>query len=379
MSIKKHIALLALPVLLLPTGLTGCSPDSVEPPSPDATRSIVFGAAQVSGGTGAQVESRSTLLNSLDEGTTAVVYGYCVPLSVSLVPDPTSAGLPWTNKANYSVPDIFPGSSTTAVIGDGTDLTVNNGRLTYAGALKPWFDDDDATYSFISYYPKGYFTYTRNYSGNSTTGSPKFTFTMPGDAANDHTAIPDAMVAARFDHRKADGQVHLTYRHILTALRFQINNYSEEELTLHSLSFSGEFYSKAEFTFETGAIVQNTPADKFNGNWTLVSSDMKVSSNSGRPLGDGTEGTSVMLLSDQSVTPSAGNPADCLGTNKKIRVEYSIGTQRYVQELDIKLMFKPAGGTSYALNLNFVGNEFVVFFIPEDLWENGSDNNIEIN
>lgn len=45
----------------------------------------------------------------------------------------------------------------------------------------------------------------------------------------------------------------------------------------------------------------------------------------------------------------------------------------------MKLLFKPAGGTSYALNLNFVGNEFVIFFQPTDLWENGSDNGIVIN
>ena len=106
---------------------------------------------------------------------------------------------------------------------------------------------------------------------------------------------------------------------------------------------------------------------------------MTVASNSGRPLGDGTRGTSVMLLPDPAITPSAGDDTDCLGSNKKLHVAYSIGATPYTQDLDVKLLFKPAGGTSYALNLNFVGNEFVIFFQPTDLWENGSDNGIVIN
>lgn len=390
---KRYISpliFLALPGLAL---LTGCSADGNEPPmpEPDPTQSIVFGHAAASGGIDSQKQastpSRSTLLYALPEGAQARVYGYCVPLSVSLNADPASATLPWVQKANYSVPDVFPGSDTSEGNIAGTTLTVNNGRLKYDGTPKPWLtgsnlDADAANYTFISHYPaSGAFTYSRHaVAANSRTGAPRFTFTMPAAAATDHTAIPDAMVAAKFDHQKSDGQVHFTYRHILTALRFQINNYSAEELTLTSISLEGDFFNSAAFTFNTGEIVQTTAATTFHGNWDLSpTGGMKVASNSGRPLGDDTRGTSVMLLPDPAITPSAGDDTDCLGSNKKLHVAYSIGTAQYTQDLDVKLLFKPAGGTSYALNLNFVGNEFVIFFQPTDLWENGSDNGIVIN
>ncbi len=390
---KRYISpliFLALPGLAL---FTGCSADGNEPPmpEPDPTQSIVFGQAAASGGIDSQKQastpSRSTLLNALPEGAQARVYGYCVPLSVSLNADPASATLPWVQKANYSVPDVFPGSDTSEGNIAGTTLTVNNGRLKYDGTPKPWLtggnlDADAANYTFISHYPAtGAFTYSRHaVAANSRTGAPRFTFTMPAAAATDHTAIPDAMVAAKFDHQKSDGQVHFTYRHILTALRFQINNYSAEELTLTSIRLEGDFFNSAAFTFNTGEIVQTTAATTFHGNWDLSpTGGMTVASNSGRPLGDDTRGTSVMLLPDPAITPSAGNNTDCLGSNKKLHVRYSIGAAQYTQDLDVKLLFKPAGGTSYALNLNFVGNEFVIFFQPTDLWENGSDNGIVIN
>lgn len=390
---KRYISpliFLALPGLAL---LTGCSADGNEPPmpEPDPTQSIVFGQAAASGGIDSQKQastpSRSTLLNALPEGAQAVVYGYCVPLSVRLNDDPASATLPWEQKANYSVPDVFPGSNTSEGNIAGTTLTVNNERLKYDGTPKPWLtgsnlNADAANYTFISHYPAtGAFTYSRHaVAANSRTGAPRFTFTMPAAAATDHTAIPDAMVAAKFDHQKSDGQVHFTYRHILTALRFQINNYSAEELTLTSISLEGDFFNSAAFTFNTGEIVQTTAATTFHGNWDLSpTGGMKVASNSGRPLGDDTRGTSVMLLPDPAITPSAGDDTDCLGSNKKLHVAYSIGTTPYTQDLDVKLLFKPSGGTSYALNLNFVGNEFVIFFQPTDLWENGSDNGIVIN
>lgn len=390
---KRYISpliFLALPGLAL---FTGCSADGNEPPmpEPDPTQSIVFGQAAATGGIDAQKQastpSRSTLLNALPEGAQTRVYGYCVPLSVSLNADPASATLPWVQKANYSVPDVFPGSQTSEGNIVGTTLTVNNGRLKYDGTPKPWLtgsnlDADAANYTFISHYPAtGAFTYSRHaVAANSTTGAPRFTFTMPAAAYTDHTAIPDAMVAAKFNHQKSDGQVHFTYRHILTALRFQINNYSAEELTLTSIRLEGDFFNTAAFTFNTGEIVQTTAATTFHGNWDLSpTGGMTVASNSGRPLGDGTHGTSVMLLPDPARTPSAANDTDCLGSNKKLYVTYSIGTTQYTQELDVKLLFKPAGGTSYALNLNFVGNEFVIFFQPTDLWENGSDNGIVIN
>lgn len=40
----------------------------------------------------------------------------------------------------------------------------------------------------------------------------------------------------------------------------------------------------------------------------------------------------------------------------------------------------PSAGVRYTVNLNFVGNEFILVFMPEgDSWEGDKDNDIIIN
>jgi len=393
---KQYIARLIPPatacLLLLMAGCTGA--DSHDPaPEPDPTQVITFGTAAVSNRsiTGkSNAQTRSELLTTLSAGKQMKVYGYCVPQQVSNYnnPSPEQAVLPWVQKANYSTPDIF----------NSTILTVgNDNRPTYDGLLMPWktassypdnpgINTDNFLYTFVSHYPaSGAFTYELNdAAGNGKTGAPRFIFDMPAEAASDHDAIPDAMVAATFDHLKADGQVRLTYHHILTALRFRINNYTDKELHIHSLTLRGTFFKRATFDFNEGAITQTTASidvASFTGNWQLLNSGMSVAGGSSLPLGDGEHGVSVMFLPDPTITPDAGQQTDCIGRDKFIDVAYSLGADGTQQERSIPmtLLFKPAGGTSYALNLNFVGDEFIIYFQSTDLWEHGSDNKIEID
>lgn len=368
---------------------SSCTADNDHEPASDTSRTIIFGQAMVAqGGTDRQSSSRSMLLSALSEGAQMKVYGYCVPRKISNINEysPEQSVLPWVNKADFSVPDVF----------EDKLLTVKRGRPVYDN-LVSWYTDDltnpnmtgvnttNCRYTFMSYYPAtGAFSYElNNAADNNTTGAPRFIFRMSDAAATNHDAIPDAMVAAKFDHLRDNGQVNFTYQHILTALRFQINNYASEVLHIHSLNLSGTFFKEAKFDFDEGTVKQTTTAisaASFNGSWSLLSATMDVAAGSGRPLGDGTRGTSVMLLPNTDIAPDAGQEVDCLGRNKKIKVTYSLGDgERKTTETELKLLFKPVAGTSYALNLNFVGDEFVIYFNPTDLWEHGSDNDIEID
>jgi len=362
---------------------SGCTDNDTGPVS-DASQIITFGPAAVES---PDVHSRSTLVSSFADGEQMIVYGYCVPMKINNIGEysPEQSVLRWVNKADYSTPDVF----------NGVTLTVSGGRPGYDNPM-PWYtsgttnpdmsavNTDNCRYSFMSYYPAaGAFTYERNNAaGNTTTGAPRFIFTMPDAAATDHTRIPDAMVAARFDHLRNDGRVNFTYSHILTALRFQINNYSSETadvLHIHSLTLKGQFFKKATFDFDEGTVNQTTGTEMFGGEWQLLASAMDVGAGMGSPLGEGTTGTSVLLLPDPSITPDAAQDLDCIGSGKKIIVTYSLGTgAQKTTEIDLRIPFKPLAGVSYAINLNFVGDEFVIYFNPTDLWEHGSDNDIDI-
>jgi len=381
LQIARIYPIVAAAMALLWSGCTGSDTEPVA----DASGSITFGPAVVES---PAAGGRSMLLSTLADGEQMKVYGYCVPRRINNTgePSPAQSVLRWVNKANYSVPDVF----------NGVPLIVEGGRPTYSGSPVPWYtsgdtdpdmsavNTDNCRYSFMSYYPAdGSFTYElNNAEGNNTTGAPRFIFRMPEAAKSDHMATPDAMVAAKFDHLRTDGRVDLTYSHILTALRFQINNYSSDKmLHIHSLRLTGTFFKEAKFDFNEGTVKQTTTdlaAASYAGAWDLLTAQMDVEKNSGRPLGDGTNGTSILLLPNPAITP--GPEIDCLGSNKKITISYSLGDgEERTTETDLKVLFKPVAGVSYALNLNFVGDEFVIYFNPADIWEQGSDNDIEID
>lgn len=329
--------------------------------------------------------SRSTLVSSFPIGTEFKVLGYCIPRTVgnTNTDDRSQAATPWNNKAAFSRPDVFY----------NTTVTIGSGSTSY-GTLKPWYttgsDGNDATqfrYSFMAYYPAtGSFTVTP--SNDATIGAPKFTFSIPSAAYNDHTRIPDAMIATRFDHRPSDGKIALTFRHILTGIRFRINNYSDDDLVLTNVTLSGNFYRSATFDFSTTTVKQTTPAlsagNSYAGNFRFIENEAVITGNGSQLLGQGDEGTTLLLLTNPDATPASVDQGTnyFLGSDKVLTITYRMGNSAPITTtIPFKLSFKTVPATRYTANLNFVGDEFVLIFLADnnENWENGSDNDLIIN
>lgn len=348
----------------------------------------------------------SVLHNSLPEGESFGVVGCCVPYSisggsVSTTPDYATASADWEHKKQLVHADVFYKQ----------EVTYKNGRCSYPN-LKKWYlpedvpgtslDFDRFRYSFFAYYPfEPYFTVTP--SSSAALGTPKFTFTMPfvsatgtsNNAALDHELIPDAMISAHYDLEKASGNVTLTFRHLLTGLRFRVNNYDEEhDLTIHSLTLSGQFYRSLTLDFDESAhiIQQATPlsSDCYRGTFTIVSDSDPLATRqcirgSSKLMGEseGSGGTTVLLLPDVNADPrNPTNPTYYLGNEKTLTITYSFdGGNTTTQTIpNIQLAYQPVQSTRYTANLNFAGGSFVLVFVADnnEHWEWDDENNLII-
>ena len=95
---------------------------------------------------------------------------------------------------------------------------------------------------------------------------------------------------------------------------------------------------------------------------------------------DNPDGTTLLLLPNPAANPTTDVLA--LGDNKTIIVNYTLnGEEREWRYENFKLSYVPGANVRHTANLNFVGNEFTLIFQADnDLnWEDGSDNDIDIN
>lgn len=380
MSVKNNIFLSLVAVVAL------CSCESHDDGvTPDGQTVIMFGRPAVtSGGFG---RSRSGMLNAFPSGAQFKVYGYCIPyMATGTQPDPNGAKSPWVDKALLAHADVFYGKTVT-VNGDVTD---------YFG-LKAWYSEADYPgssrflYSFMAHYPaEGYFDVTP--ASDTGKGAPSFRFTMPFSGGDNNTLlktenVPDAMVASRFDHRRAGGKVNFVFSHIMTALRFRINNHNSEPLVITGARMSGRFYRTATFDFSTdemktsvGKLGDND--DCYRGYFNLLEGTQTVTGNGSDMLGTG-DGTTVLLIPNTNVDPSStGGNQYAIGDDKVITVNYRLGDgePKEFSVSGFKFSHRPDGGKRYTVSLNFVGEKFVLVFTADNdhNWENGSDNDLTI-
>lgn len=371
--------------------------------APDPVRHVTFASpavlmqgAEMLG----QPDTRSYLLNSFPDGQAYRVYGYCVPDAVSGGTDDYAGALsPWNTKSTRVKADVFY----------GTDVTCT-GAMTSYGNLKEWYSAgidgipsgaqaSQFRYSFIAHYPVDCFS--MNKADASAAGVPVLTFTMPWsggdmDTERDHREVPDAMLAARFDHIRANGAVPLNFYHIMTGIRFRVNNYSDKDLIIESARLSGRFYSEATFDFAKTQVVQTAvPLEQksFSGYFSLIADGTSQTCPAGAAspylgLSDTEpEGTTVLLLPNLDADPSTAdrpeNPIYSLGSGKTITIRYRYAGDTETKTAlipDFHLSYRPAQSTRYTANLNFVGDRFVLIFQADtDSWGDGSDNDIIIN
>ena len=374
---------------------TGCGSTDDPAPSMDPAEYITFGRPGLvmkgSAGIGESPLSRSALADRFGAGAVESfkVWGYCVPRDVTNNKDDYDAAEnSWTLKSRYSRPDVFEGQS----------VSTSDGTASYSPA-KEWSQKADAVaeswdykYTFIACANAG-----DRFSMSTGMGVPTLTFAMPFSGGTtgterDHNAITDALVAATFDHTRRSGKVDLSFYHILTGIRFRFHNHTDGLLTINSVTFSGRFYSEGRFSFEdTKAKPGVSPLSEksFSGTFSLLDSPQTVGKQSSELMGKSTanpDGTTLLLLPNPDATPEtagSGDPVYSLGADKNITIKYTFegGEERTWTIENFKLSYVPGANVRHTANFNFVGDEFVLVFQADNElnWEDGSDNDIQIN
>lgn len=379
--------------------LCGCGknvPDHIYSPG----ERILFAAPQMS------VETRSTLKEALASGDAFGVIGYCMPYQVGTTnPDPSGAVSTWSAKRNLCPPNVFFGQKVT-VTDNGCIYDfeghegVNNPKYWYRWNAGQGYgldgnqndivteDADEYRYSFFAYYPyDSYDSFTIDSPSNaSAAGAPVLSFEMPQtgsskEAALDHRSTPDAMLSVIYNARSGSN-LQFSMSHVLTALGFEVNNFSDQDLTVHSIKLHGKFYKKIEIDF-TGETVEYTfPADRYSGTYTVYDggdegmllaapSEDEAGTSSESPIG----GEHILLIS--------GEDGAYFGEDVCLFIDYTFGGERKTRD-DITRpgSFTPVPGVKYTAQLNFVGNAFVLQFVVDngDVWEDGElDDNDDSN
>lgn len=402
---KKRLYISVLSTLLL---LPACQQETFHSPDipTDHADYIQFGTPTVTLNT----ETRSTTKDALTEGDAFGVLGYCVPYQLGTNTLDYDAGESfWLTKYKLCAPLVFYNEAVT-VNADGTCSYTN---------LKKWYveghglggeeisevsaDAEEYRYTFFAYYP--YESSDQAFTIQAptdqiTAGAPKFTFTMPQTSNDlttqlDHADTPDAMFGVLYNRQKAGGNVSFEFSHMLTALGFEVNNFSEQVLKIHSITLSGQFFKQIELDFsQTGTLTAPTfPNSYYTGTYTIFDETQ----NGNQPLtlavpeegNDRTtsgllpkdangQGEHILLISGKApyFGPSA-NEANAV----KVNITYTFGhAARNTMSYTRPETFIPKPGTKYTAQLNFVGDTFVLQFIVDnnEIWEDGASDNDDI-
>lgn len=333
------------------------------------------------------------------------VWGFCVPNDVSGKQNGNAAEQEWNDKSTFftsdNCADVF--HDKTVATDDGfAYYNINNNNLPSQTnyEFKTWDNVSklpNARYAFIAgYVPdgKGSFSMTKGFqttendeNGKNKSYGPKLTFTI-GQNGNslttplEYTNQPDAMVAAKFDHRKADGRVSLSFFHFMTGIRFKFHNYtSDKTLKIKKVTYSGKFHKTATFDFTTDQPVM-TVKDSYSGTFTLFNGEQSIPASASDYMSDNGDPVTLLLLPNPDGTTDPDGKF-VLGSEKEITIVYSIGDgpeRTFTHGPNFILNYIPKPNTLHTAHFNFVGDEFVVMFqADENNWQNGSDNNVTIN
>lgn len=363
---KKNKPILALITLFL--ALSACNKENIPAPPSYSDQYIEFGAPSI------HVESKTKAgpVNQLPEGSSFGVLGYCLaqysPSNTEL--NSASGMQEWNYKKQLCPPEVFYNKQ----------ITYSSGTCTYDNP-KNWYENTGFYYSFFAYYPYGENSGFTLYTQEKDLGAPRVKFSIPfnsitEDTELDDNLVPDAMVAQEIDVTRNTGQVPLNFRHILTGLNFQVNNYNATEsgdpgqsVTIHSVKLKGTFYKSIEINFDSG---YTFPDETFKGTYTILNNEVTINGlESVSTIG----GKTLLLVSNLTQT---GANNGYLG-DVEVVIEYTFGNGvRTSKSFKRPENFLPAGGTIYTAQLNFIGNAFVLNFVVDNNqeWETGSNSDI---
>ncbi len=402
-KVTKYIAL-----WLTAAGLAACASTADEPsagPSPDEY--ICFGMPTIKvdatvGNFADSPTSRSSISTSIDKFQ---VWGFCVPNNISGSLNQSAATQNWDQKSTF-----FTSDGSADVFRNLTVKNSDNGFTSYDNTsfggekFTPWNSNANARYSFIAgYIPDGTFTGSfamekalqttevDKETGKNLSHGPRLTYTLPHAATIDTvgitTIVPsadlDALVAARFDHQKANGRVNLSFFHFMTGLRFKFHNHTaDKQLVITRVIYKGIFHREITFDFTTDEPTMSVKGEygrKFqlsNGNQTIVPGAADF-------MGGNDDPVIFLMLPNPDGTTNDSDGRYTLGREKEIRVEYTLGdnTPKHFVHKNFTLNYIPQPNTLHTAHFHFVGDEFVVMFQADDEknWENGSDNPVIIH
>lgn len=382
-----------LPILAFGALATACSDEpSVSPQTDDATY-INFGVPTATVETRAPealpegVTQGSELLNSLAPNTSFGVLGCCLAYQPGVQQlDYASGPSSWSVKRSNANLDVF---NEQKVDFDGTYCSYTYGsenapRKWYSAADGiPGSDADLCQYTFFSYYPYDKFeVLTRKYQlkGGTTVDipAPIFKYSMPFEGTDTakvwaQSDVKDVMLDAVYNVKKGS-KVQFDFTHMLTALSFTVNNYSDNmPLTVYKIELSGEFWKSITVDL-TKASVDYTFADSYKGRFVIYDNNTGMDIPANNP--DFTPAFAdqyMLLISGQSTG------LGYLG-NLKVSITYKFGEDgtKKTAWFTRPATFTPRPGTMYQAQLNFVGNAFVIQFVTadNDSWEDGSNSDI---
>lgn len=326
-------------------------------------------------GMSVDVEAKSALVgDALPDSSRFGVLGYCLS---QIAPDDTklnesSAVRNWDDKKELCRPHLFYDK----------EVTYNGGACTYEAPVK-WYDDVNSKYTFFAYYPYEQFTIKTT---ASALGTPTVTFSMPFAGTNINQElegdVPDAMVAMAKDAvRGTDGMVELEFHHLLVGMNFTVNNYSADtasaegakDLVIHSLKLQGTFNKSLVVRYDEG---WEYPGDTYSGTYVLL----------GDEEGDGVTvepsvsvenigGRTLFFVFGESTTGGLGH----LGQGMKLLIDYTFDGKRTTNYVNDNIPFNstPVRGTIYTMQLNFVGDSFVLNMVTDsNQWGDGSNTDI---
>lgn len=386
--------------LFLGIAATACTESEDIKPEYDDSSFINFSVpVQVKSSDGSG-ETKSDLLDALPVGSSFGVLGYCVPYTVGTTTPNYNAGSDiWSLKKNLCPPDVFFYQEVT--VGTNGCAYVRPGG-TGNNDPKYWYkkgydtnnnqnpsipDAEDYNYNFFAYYPyKGCFNVDAPAAAVAA-GAPVFTFTMPQEGNLETTELshentPDAMLAVKYNHTKNDGNVQFNFSHLLTALGFEVNNFSEYNLTIHSIKLCGSFYKKIKIDLGGDVANYTFPEDRYKGYYKIFDSS---SMDGDLSLPAPTDGKTV-TSSPSPIGPNSGNDINknfvmlisgtgtSFGENVKVIIDYTFNGNTTAKELTRPGTFTPQPGKRYIAQLNFVGDAFVINFVVDNNgeWENGA-------
>lgn len=319
------------------------------------------------------------------------VYGYCAPQYIANINQISweNAKASWDSKSSQVSPRIF---SDQTVDADG-NYSLPGGGLRHWEVTHDSYNQEDYKYTFLAHYPATTaFDMNKKYTGEANiadaVGVPELTFTMPFSGGNSNVerdlgSIPDAMWAAVFDHQKSAGPVRLTFRHLLTAFRFQLNNYTNLTLRVTKLHLEGNFYRSTTLNFKSDNAAQTVnESEMFGGRFVLFAGRQDIGAQTGT---NDIVGETLMLLA--GINHNRLPNYDYLGNDIKMVIDYELLNPMDGSTVstysNVSATFKPGQlrpGVRYTVNLNVLGNQFVLVFLPDtDNWEGDHDNEIIIN